>query len=57
MIVLLATSAPVFEDARGQLEEANDYRAALRKRLKALESRDGAKVSADLVVIRTRPKS
>jgi hypothetical protein len=58
MIVVLATSAPIFEDARGQLEEANDYRAALRKRLKVLESESGkAKISADFVVIKTEPKS
>jgi serine/threonine protein kinase len=58
MIVLLATSAPIFEDARGQLEEANDYRTALGKRLKALESDSGkARISVDLVVIQTKPKS
>ncbi|NIM27643.1 MAG: protein kinase [Gammaproteobacteria bacterium] len=58
IVVMLATSAPVFEGARGQLEEAADYRAALRKRLAALESAsNAARISADLVVIRTTPKS
>ena len=53
MIVVLATSAPLFEGPRGQLEEADSYRAAVRKRLKALESSQ-AKISADFVVITTR---
>ncbi len=58
MIVVLATSAPIFEGARGQLEQANDYRAALRKRLKALESASGkAKISADFVVVTIKPGS
>jgi len=39
MIVVLAASAPVFEDPREHLEYANDYRVAVRKRLKARESR------------------
>jgi len=53
MIVLLATSAPLFEGARGQFEEADTYRAAVRKRLKSLDSSQ-AKISADFVVITTR---
>jgi Protein kinase domain len=58
MIVVLASSAPIFEDARGQVERANDYRAALRKRLKALEAAPGkAKISADFVVVTTKPGS
>jgi len=58
MIVVLATSTPVFEGARGELEQGNDYRAALRKRLKALESQSRrAKISADFVVIKTKPRS
>ena len=54
MIVLLASSVPLFESLRGQLEESNDYRAALRKRLQALESGGTAKISADFVVITTK---
>ena len=58
VVVVLATSAPVFEDAREELEQGNDYRAALEKRLKALESQSHkAKISADFVVIRTKPRS
>ncbi len=58
MVVVLATSAPVFESPRGELEQGNDYRAALRKRLKALESKSRkAKISADFVVIETEPRS
>jgi hypothetical protein len=58
LIVVLATSAPVFEGAREELEQGNDYRAALRKRLKALESQSRkAKISADFVVIKTKPQS
>ena len=58
MVVVLATSAPVFEGARGELEQGNDYRAALGKRLKALESQSpGAKISADFVVIKTKPRT
>ena len=58
MIVVLAASAPVFEGTRGELEQGNDYRAALRKRLKALESQSRkAKISADFVVINTKPRS
>lgn len=57
LIVALAASASLFEGARGQLEESNDYRAALRKRLKALESEPGsAKISAEFVVIKTERK-
>jgi hypothetical protein len=56
MIVLLATSEPLFDGPRGQLEQATDYRAAMGKRLKALEARPGgAKISADFVVISTKP--
>jgi hypothetical protein len=58
MIVVLAASAPVFEGTRGELEQGDDYRAALRKRLKALESQSRkAKISADFVVINTKPRS
>ena len=58
MIVVLATSAPLFEGARGQLEQANDYRNALVKRLKALQSESAnAKISADFVIIKTTPGS
>ena len=58
MIVVLAASAPVFEGTRGELEQGNDYRAALRKRLKALESQSRkVKISADFVVINTKPRS
>ena len=58
MVVVLATSAPVFEGAREELEQGNDYRAALLKRLKALESQSHkAKISVDFVVIKTKPRS
>jgi len=58
MIVILAASTPIFEDAREQLENANDYRTALGRRLKALESQpEKTKVSADFVVINTKPGS
>ncbi len=57
MIVVLATSAPIFESTRGELEQGNDYRAALQKRFKALESQPRkAKISADFVVIKTEPR-
>jgi len=58
MIVILASSVPIFDGARGQLEDANDYRAALGKRLKAIEAESaGAKISADFVAITTKPGS
>jgi len=58
MIVVLATSAPLFEGARGQFEQANDYRGALAKRLKVLQSEhSNAKISADFVIIKTKPGS
>jgi hypothetical protein len=53
MVVLLATSVPLFEGARGQFEDADSYRAAVRKRLKSLDSSQ-TKISADFVVITTR---
>lgn len=57
VIVVLATSTPLFDTARGQVEESNNYRAALRRRLKALESDPGrVNVSADLVIIKTERK-
>ena len=57
VIFLLATSTPLFDTARGQFEESNNYRAALRRRLKALESEPGrVNVSADFVVIKTERK-
>jgi hypothetical protein len=56
MIVLLATSEPLFEETRGQLEEAVDYLSGLEKHLEELKSKSSdAKVSADFVVIRTKP--
>jgi serine/threonine protein kinase len=58
MIVLLAASVPLFEGARGQFEDANDYRAALGKRLKTLAAESpGAKVSAAFVVVTTKDGS
>ena len=56
MIAVLATSTPIFDGARRQLENANDYRAALQERLKALASQpNNAKISADFVIIKTKP--
>ena len=58
MIVILASSLPIFDGARGQFEDADDYRAALGKRLKALKAESaGAKISADFVAITTKPGS
>ncbi len=58
MIVVLASSVPLFDGARRQVEDANDYRAALGKRLKALKSESaGAKISAAFVAIETNPGS
>jgi len=55
IIAVLSTSAPVFDGARGEVEGSNNYRAALLKRLKALASSpDKVKISADLVVIKTK---
>jgi serine/threonine protein kinase len=58
IIAVLSTSAPVFDGARGEVEASNNYRAALKKRLKTLASSpDKVKISADFVVIKTKPGS
>ncbi len=55
MIVLLASSTPLFDSPRSQVEKADSYHAALGTRLEELSSQtDKAKISADIVIIRTK---
>ncbi len=58
LIAVLSASAPVFDGARGEVEGSSNYRTALQKRLKTLASSpDKVKISADFVVITTKPGS
>lgn len=57
LIVLVATPAPLFDDARPQFEPARDYQEALGRQLRHLAERYGKrKVSVDIIQISTKPR-
>ncbi len=56
LIVLLATSVPLFEAIRPEQESRADYLSALRKQLEQIAKYGSEQLSADFVQVTTRPK-
>jgi serine/threonine protein kinase len=57
MIVILASREPVFDKLRDEAEQADNYLNAVRKRLGTLGDSNKGGISADFVIIKTRPGS